>query len=614
MSKKIKVFSRIFLILALFLLSVSLVGCTSLEDKAAKASALVEEEKYDEAIKLYNEILDKDASNSSIYLELAKIYRILDDGKLEEQILKDGIKVVEDKLPLQFALADFYINSNKYEKGEKILREILEEDEANLQAYETLLDIFTNNEQYEKIIEFYNDKKDIIQSDKGTMYAINSTMQMGDWEQARTWLNSIDINNVEESWMLESLTKTFLRLGDINNAMIAANKGVDSDNPSLFHGYVFGLNNKELNLIAIEKGDINGDGIEENVILMSDGWGGNYSEIIKLFIQNSANGELIEVISLSDIFTGVVSGVSLVDLNNDGILDILGSIHSGGSGGMQVHYSYSFKDNNKVDLLKGFHYGIDFMFLDDFKVEVFCDELKKSFEIEFCEERRQDYIDLGYYTASGLMLDTDYGYFKYDVLDGIYIESLNQYGLSHYTNIIGPSFGSDTVAIVETTYVMKDGQWTVYDFKVESSDDSKVTSIPYDPKRHENSIAKDVEKIDKYFAMTIGDVFGQYGVPKDTGYLDGGEYFAYDKVIFFISPGNENKISALSFPEGTKIFGLEMYPTKQEIINVFGDNGSDDEEYGEEFDSLFYNVGGYEIYFSPIDESLYYLTIKGKYW
>ncbi|WP_326907955.1 hypothetical protein [Sedimentibacter sp. MB31-C6] len=609
MQKKSNIFiSRISFLLLLFILAINLVGCTSLEEKATKASALVDEEEYDEAIKLYNEILEKEPNDSNTYLELVKIYRILDERELERQVLEDGIEMVEDKLSLQFALADFYIDDVDYENGEKILLEILENNKTNRRAYEALLDIYNNNQQNEKIMDIYKDKMDVINSKRATIFAINSAMNMGDIEQAKVWLNSIDVDKINEPQALESLTETYLRLGDKDNAILAANRGMDSGNPSLFHGYVFGLTNERLNLISMEKCDVNGDGIDENIILMADGGQGNYSEIIELFIQNSTNGEIIDVISLSDIFTGYVSGVSLTDINNDGILDILGSIHSGGSSGMQVHYGYSFKDNNKVNLLEGFNYSTDFMFMDGFKAEVFSDELEKSFMVEFDKERRDMYIEIGCYGENGIMLERDYGYFNGDVLEAVYVESLNQYGLKHSTYVVGPASNSDTVATVETVYIMKDQKWTAYELNVLSNDDSKVNSVPYNADRHESIITKDLKRLDKYFEMTIDEVISEYGEPKETGFLDGGEYFAYDDIAFFRAPfsEDENKVSALAFLQGAKIFGLEMFPNKQDIIDVLGDDGLIEGE----FDSLYYSIGGYELYFSPSIDGLYSVIIK----
>ncbi len=74
--------------------------------------------------------------------------------------------------------------------------------------------------------------------------------------------------------------------------------------------------------------------------------------------------------------------------------------------------------------------------MDGFKVEVFSDELEKSFIVEFDEERRGMYTEMGYYTDNGIMLDRSYGFFKYDTLDEVIgirenPSSLKSFGVSY---------------------------------------------------------------------------------------------------------------------------------------------------------------------------------------
>lgn len=490
----------------------------------------------------------------------------------------------------------------------EVLNETFDIDEKdNLIAYETLLDIFNKQSETEKIIEFYENNKDKISTKKGEIFVAVSYLDIGDFEKASSLMENIDTEYISDSDLLEKLAEFYLRTNDNDNALLIAEKGLRSENPTVFHGISYGLkNDSNLNLIVMKTGDINGDGLEENVLMMADdqGWG---SEVIELFIQEGKTGNIIDILSISDM-GGYPNGLSLADLNHDSILDILASVHSGGTGGMEYHYAYSFIDNNMMDLLETFEYGVDFEFLDGFKVEIFSEKINKAFEVEFDKERKDMYIEYEFYTNNG-MISSAYGYFRGDMLEPTYIEELNKYGLKHSTSLTGPAYNADSIAWLETLYLYENGKWNIYDFDVQD-EISVVKSIPFTKDRSKAVLADDLEKLDKLFSLTVSDLYSIYGEPNETGWYNG-EYMAYDEILFYVY---ENKVTALSLFEGEELFGIKFRPRYNDIVKALGKPNSEEfSEYDGNY-SLSYKLGKYYLTFFAIDKnSIYDIFIKDSF-
>lgn len=598
----------------ILVLAMVLTSCMSQEKMAQKAFQYAEEGNYDEAIKLYQQLIEKEPKNPYNYLSLSNIYNILEDFQSEKSILEEGINALEYKYLLKEPLAQIYIRDQQFDEAEKVLLEVFEEthnfdDITNLNTYHTLFDIYSLQSESEKMIELFENNEDKIDSNKADIFVAVSYLDMGDWDRARSIIDNADtvyIDNHPE--LLEKLAIFYLRTDDKDNALQIAERGLRNEDNTIFQGISYGLSNDHgLSLVVMKTGDINGDEKKENVLMMADdqGWG---SEIIQLHIQEGETGKIIDTISVDEI-GGYPNGLSLADLNHDGILDMLTSVHSGGTGGMEYHYAYSYAGNNKIDLLDQFQHSIDFEFYDGFKAQVFSEEVNKAFEVEFDEGRKHMYVEHGYYTQNGIMSPTVYGYFRGDMLETTFIEELNKYGLKHSTSLTGPAYNADSIAFIETIFLYDNGRWTTYDLNVED-EISIVKTIPFTKEKPKPIMSNDFDKLDKWFALTENDIYNIYGQPIETGWYDG-NYLSYANILFFV---DQNKVTALSLFEGEELFGMKMRPKYNDIINVLGKPQSEEiSEYDGDY-TLYYELGGYYISFFAVDKNdTYSIQIKNSF-
>lgn len=594
--------------------SILLISKNNSKNVALKAFQLTEEHKYDEAIKIYNKILNKDPENLDIYLELLNLYNVMGESELQKNILQRGIDDVEDNAILKLELGNYYIDHYIYIEGERLFLQVLENDDNNLLAYESLIEIYDELYEDDKSINLYKKYSDKIDSEKATILVANSYFNMGEMEEGKRLIATIDIAKVEDSKTLENLVKSYLRLGDEDKAILVANKGLKTDEPSIFHGISYGLTNeKKLKLITMETGDINGDRKKENILLMSDSDKGNFAEVIEIFIQEGSTGKIMEIISLSDI-AGYPSRLDLADLNHDGILDILASVHSGGTAGFEFHYGYSYKDNSKMDILDTLVYDINFRFSDGYRAEIFSEEISKAYVVEFQGEQKERYKDEGYYTSNGMLLNSMYGYFRGDSLEVSLIEELNQYGLKNHTSLIGPSYNADEIAQIETTYLFKDGKWKVYDLIVEDNNNI-VSSIDFKNNNKETIFEKDFKRLDEMFSMTLDDIYRKHGTPIETGWWTGSEYMLYEDITYFVY---DNKVTVISIADGDELFGIKFKARNNEIKAALGKpefEGLDSDEGGEIADGYYinYTIGKYYMsFYSPSQDGRYSLMIYNK--
>lgn len=581
---------------------------------ALKASKLVEEQKYEEALEFYNKILVKDPKNIEIYLELEKIYGIMGKEDLQRISLERGIQEVEDNLPLKLVLGKYLIEHDLGGEGEKMFLQILKTDDKNVVAYESLMEIYDGLNNNDSILDLHNQYGDKINSDKATIFVASSYFDTGELDEANRLFESVNLDKINDSTTLGKAAMYYIEVEDKEKALLIANKGLKTEDPSVFNGIIYGLtNDKKLNLATMKTGDIVGDGKKENILLMTDKVSGMGADYIELCIQDGSSGNIIDTISLGD-YGGYPNKLDIGDLNHDGILDILVCIHSGGTGGFQDHYAYSFKDKNKVDLLDGLSYNIDIRFADGFKAFVFSEEIQRAFEIDIQGEQKQRYIEDGHYTANGMLLNTMYGYFKGDEMDVFLIEDINQYGLKHSTSLIGPAYNSDYIAGVETIYLFKNGKWVIHDLKIGDSDNI-ISSIDIGKISKEPVLQGSIERLDEMFAMTKNDIFKKHGTPLYTDWYTGSEYFMYEDITYFVY---DNEVVMISLGEGQEIFDIKHGSKIDKIRNTLGkadfDGYRDGDEGGEEPPGHFVeydNIGGYSIeFYSPTKDGGFSNSIR----
>jgi|GEM_PF-501630 len=130
---------------------------------------------------------------------------------------------------------------------------------------------------------------------------------------------------------------------------------------------------QEANAFSFASGDVNGDGVADNVFLT--GYMTPDSQFVRditLVIQDGRTGRFYETALKEN--AGYDPALFLGDFTVDGVSDILVSINSGGSGAFMYHYVYS-NLNNQLRLLFNFEdynskYRYTVNYLDGYLVEV----------------------------------------------------------------------------------------------------------------------------------------------------------------------------------------------------------------------------------------------------
>lgn len=152
---------------------------------------------------------------------------------------------------------------------------------------------------------------------------------------------------------------------------------------------------QEVNVFSYASGDVNGDGVADNVFLTGYMTPDSpFVQNITLVIQDGRTGQFYEIALKENACYD--PALFLGDFTGDGVLDIMVSINSGGSGAFMYHYIYSDL-NNQPRLLFDFEdynreYKYTVSFVDGYAVEVVSIYNKKSYLIDISDKGRE-YLD-----------------------------------------------------------------------------------------------------------------------------------------------------------------------------------------------------------------------------
>ncbi|MCM3758485.1 VCBS repeat-containing protein [Sporosarcina aquimarina] len=199
-------------------------------------------------------------------------------------------------------------------------------------------------------------------------------------------------------------------------------------------------------ILTSSYGDVNGDGIVDVVYLTgvkSMDPSSPYLRQIMLHVQDGATNKVHTVSLNENGNSGYNPTVFLGDFTGDGILDILISIDSGGSGAFTFDYVYSFVNNEAKKLFDFDQYNeqnqYTVTYMDFFKVNVHSPATGKSYLLDI-SGRGAEYLSQIYYQNGKLeqpvtgMADGVSGFYPVDLdRDGVYeIQAYQQIsGLYH---------------------------------------------------------------------------------------------------------------------------------------------------------------------------------------
>ncbi|MFC3800932.1 VCBS repeat-containing protein [Cohnella sp. GCM10012308] len=203
-------------------------------------------------------------------------------------------------------------------------------------------------------------------------------------------------------------------------------------------------------LLDVKQGDVNRDGIIDNVYLYGNQSDGPFADHITLIIQDGHSNRSTAVNLPNN--AGYNARLFLGDFSKDNVKDILVSIDTGGSGGYGIFYLYSFKNHVLHEMFDVEKYNEAYKFNvnyeDFYKVSVSSPQLDVLFTIDI-SNKGYDYLSQ-YYDDDGKLKQPVQG--EVLALGGLYPIVANERGVGYdllaLQRIIGTT-NADTLGYVE---------------------------------------------------------------------------------------------------------------------------------------------------------------------
>ncbi|MCP3029221.1 VCBS repeat-containing protein [Halobacillus sp. A5] len=170
--------------------------------------------------------------------------------------------------------------------------------------------------------------------------------------------------------------------------------------------YYYRLTAEQPTVIAFAQGDVNGDGIMDNVYLTGkkpNDSGSPFTTDITLVIQDGRTQGFFSIPLESN--AGYEPSLFLGDFTGNGVDDIQININSGGSGGYYFVYIYSFLNNQAHELFNyetfNDQYLYDVVYRDHYKVDVTNQTLKLDYIIDISNKGEEYLSEI--YTKDGIL-------------------------------------------------------------------------------------------------------------------------------------------------------------------------------------------------------------------
>lgn len=218
-------------------------------------------------------------------------------------------------------------------------------------------------------------------------------------------------------------------------------------------------------VMMLEKGDVNGDKIEDEIIVVgqTETIEDIYHSKVNILIRDGKT----ENYKMAKAGGGYDGKLFVGDFDGDKIDDVAISLNTGGSGGMVENTIVSFINENPKYLLNEESnkiFTVEGKYVDGFKAEIFIKELNKTIIINL-ETKKTDYIENKIYDEKGKILTTVEPW-----VDGIKnLNALDYNGdetleLIAMTSLSGTSH-ADKIADIDFVMQYLDGKWEVKQMK-----------------------------------------------------------------------------------------------------------------------------------------------------
>lgn len=223
---------------------------------------------------------------------------------------------------------------------------------------------------------------------------------------------------------------------------------------------VHAMENEKEQVLGQFKGDVTGNGEEEHVFLKGVTFSSDPTHFEKVLIEvvgNDGKNQSIEVNG------GFRPELTLKDFNHDGIKDLFVSVETDGSGAIKSYYMYTLKDSKPVEITAPEPLVVQSELLDRYKAKITIENNHKTHKFQL-KSKADEYEQMGLYMNGKLNEPMELIIGDYDRLEPVKIKG-KKIGLKGNQMISGAAH-SDVLGRVESTWVLKDGEWKLLGTKV----------------------------------------------------------------------------------------------------------------------------------------------------
>jgi hypothetical protein len=223
---------------------------------------------------------------------------------------------------------------------------------------------------------------------------------------------------------------------------------------------------KGITISKIES-DLTGDGNIESLYLKGVPYKDDENFLRSIFIDiESVNGNKIHI----PLESGNKAALKLIDINGDGIKEVLTNVYTDGNNGTINSYLYSLKDGVRKELSVPDPIEMESHFENGYQAKLTIKPTGKTYSFDL-KERKKYYKKLGLYYKGKLNEPTELKVNSFSTLKPTRITT-GLMGLKGIQRITGIANG-DTIANVESSWSYRDGKWILVDTIVRTADDKK---------------------------------------------------------------------------------------------------------------------------------------------
>jgi hypothetical protein len=212
--------------------------------------------------------------------------------------------------------------------------------------------------------------------------------------------------------------------------------------------------------VNVYKKDVTGDGKKDTITLKAIPFSPDALFLKQIWADiNTSEGSKIRI----DYEGGYEPKIQFVDLNHDGIKDMLYSSATGGSGGLYNVALHTLADNKLVDIGLPEPLTIQAQFEDDYQASITFVDTNQSYTVDL-RDRKEDYDRLGIYTNGTLNEPMELMVLPYAFFEPTKIIGKPGKGLKGYQQISG-AYKADGIGTATSYWYYENDQWNLIKIK-----------------------------------------------------------------------------------------------------------------------------------------------------